>query len=91
MADLRIRRNMPYSSILGVERMSDVFTAQKGRDKVTAALEEERRLVCVAVTRARDELIISSPSHYRGKKSAVWRFILEAFLQRSMSGAEAMQ
>lgn len=83
--------NMPHSSIFDAERMDDVFTAHKGRDKVTAALEEERRLAYVAVTRARDELIISSPAYYRGKKTAVSRFILEAFPQRSMSGAGALQ
>jgi len=83
--------NMPHSSIFDPERMNDVFTGHEGRDKVIAALEEERRLAYVAVTRARDELIISSPAYYRGKKSAVSRFILEAFPQHSMSGERAQQ
>lgn len=44
-----------------------------------AALEEERRLAYVAVTRAREELIVSSPALLRGRKAAVSRFLLAAF------------
>ncbi|MFK4998363.1 3'-5' exonuclease [Bacillus sp. N9] len=32
------------------------------------AIEEERRLAYVAITRAKEELFISSPAFYRGKK-----------------------
>jgi len=83
--------NMPHSSIFDAERMNDVFTTLEGRDKVTAALEEERRLAYVAITRARDELIISSPAYYRGKKAAVSRFIQSAFPKRTMSDAGKQQ
>jgi len=75
--------NMPHSSIFDEERMNDVFAAHKGRDKVTAAVEEERRLAYVAITRAKEELIISSPAYHRGKKAAVSRFIMNAFPKRS--------
>jgi DNA helicase-2/ATP-dependent DNA helicase PcrA len=50
-----------------------------GAAKVNAALEEERRLAYVAVTRAQEELYISSPAHYRGKKADVSRFFAAAF------------
>jgi DNA helicase-2/ATP-dependent DNA helicase PcrA len=83
--------NMPHSSIFDAERMNDVFTTHEGRDKVTAALEEERRLAYVAITRAKEELIISSPAYYRGKKAAVSRFILSAFPKRTMSDAGKQQ
>lgn len=83
--------NMPHSSIFDAERMNDVFTAHEDRDKITAALEEERRLAYVAITRAKDELIISSPAYYRGKKAAVSRFILSAFPKRLLSDAETRQ
>ena len=83
--------NMPHSSIFDAERMNDVFTAHEARDKVTAALEEERRLAYVAITRAKDELIISSPAYHRGKKAAVSRFILSAFPKRTMSDAGKQQ
>ena len=47
--------------------------------ELAAALEEERRLAYVAVTRAREELFISSPAQHRGKKAEVSRFLLSAF------------
>ena len=71
--------SMPHSSVFEAGRINDIFVTQKGRNKITAALEEERRLVYVAITRAKDELIVSSPAYYRGKKKAVSRFILAAF------------
>ena len=78
---------MPHSSIFEAGRINDIFVTQKGRDKITAALEEERRLVYVAITRAKDELIVSSPAYYRGKKKAVSRFILAAFPKQIASNA----
>ena len=83
--------NMPHSSIFDAERMNDVFATHKGRDKVTAAMEEERRLAYVAITRAKEELIISSPAYHRGKKAAVSRFILSAFSKRLVSDAGTKQ
>ncbi|WP_010272936.1 UvrD-helicase domain-containing protein [Paenibacillus senegalensis] len=71
--------NMPHHSIFDAKQMNDVFRSLNGRDKVNAALEEERRLAYVAVTRAKEHLIISSPSYHRGKKQDVSRFILDAF------------
>jgi len=71
--------------------MNDIFASHEGRYKVTAALEEERRLAYVAITRAKEELIISSPAYYRGKKAAVSRFILAAFPKRTMSDASKQQ
>ncbi|MBB3110781.1 DNA helicase-2/ATP-dependent DNA helicase PcrA [Paenibacillus phyllosphaerae] len=73
--------SLPHSSSLDPERMKDSqlhlqgAVAQLGDD----ALEEERRLAYVAVTRAKEELVISSPAQYRRKKTAVSRFLLAAF------------
>ncbi|MFD0615951.1 UvrD-helicase domain-containing protein [Paenibacillus sp. GCM10027629] len=53
--------------------------AAGGMSTAAAALEEERRLAYVAVTRAQEELYISSPAHYRGKKADVSRFFAAAF------------
>ncbi|WP_242142354.1 MULTISPECIES: ATP-dependent helicase [unclassified Bacillus cereus group] len=39
------------------------------------ALEEERRLMYVAITRAKEELYISSPQFFRGKKLDISRFL----------------
>ena len=48
-------------------------------DRVTEtseALEEERRLLYVAITRAKEELYISSPQFFRGKKLDISRFYI---------------
>lgn len=54
-------------------------SAAAAASKADAALEEERRLAYVAVTRAQEELYISSPAHYRGKKAELSRFFAAAF------------
>lgn len=54
-----------------------------------AALEEERRLAYVAVTRAKEELFISSPARHRGKKAEVSRFMLAAFRSAARPQATA--
>ncbi|SDO72554.1 DNA helicase-2 / ATP-dependent DNA helicase PcrA [Paenibacillus sp. yr247] len=75
-----IEGNMPHSSALDAGHLNDVQMAGvAGRDKGPAALEEERRLAYVAVTRAKAELLISSPAYYRGKKAEPSRFLLSAF------------
>ncbi|WP_082562103.1 UvrD-helicase domain-containing protein [Paenibacillus sp. Root444D2] len=75
-----IEGNLPHSSALDAGHLDDVKMAGvTGRDKGTAALEEERRLAYVAVTRAKAELLISSPAFYRGKKAEPSRFLLSAF------------
>ncbi|WP_019914083.1 UvrD-helicase domain-containing protein [Paenibacillus sp. HW567] len=80
---------LPHSSALEGDRLKDRRTAttpSSGSSTVIvgnaaghAALEEERRLAYVAVTRAREELFISSPAKHRGKKAEVSRFMLSAF------------
>lgn len=75
-----IEGNMPHSSALDAGHLDDVKMAGVvARDKAAAALEEERRLAYVAVTRAKGELLISSPAFYRGKKAEPSRFLLSAF------------
>jgi DNA helicase-2/ATP-dependent DNA helicase PcrA len=57
-----------------------VIRPESGATKLSeAALEEERRLAYVAVTRAKERLFITSPLHYHGKPVAPSRFLLEAF------------
>ncbi|QKS69794.1 UvrD-helicase domain-containing protein [Paenalkalicoccus suaedae] len=70
---------LPHSSALEADKRSDLMIDGKGKQKVEHAIEEERRLLYVAVTRAMEELYISSPSYYRGKETDVSRFLLEAF------------
>lgn len=71
--------SLPHSSALDGGRMEDAYVAKSPAERAAAALEEERRLAYVAVTRAKEELYISSPAIYRGKKAAVSRFVLAAF------------
>lgn len=82
---------LPHSSALEEGRLKDRKPAKASVTVVSsaaaraaaeagiAALEEERRLAYVAVTRAREELFISSPARHRGKKAEVSRFMLSAF------------
>ncbi|MDQ0196843.1 UvrD-helicase domain-containing protein [Paenibacillus wynnii] len=71
---------LPHSSALEGDRLKDRKIAAPGSGASSlAALEEERRLAYVAVTRAKEELFISSPAQHRGKKADVSRFMLSAF------------
>ncbi|MEW9701139.1 UvrD-helicase domain-containing protein [Paenibacillus sp. SI8] len=82
-----IEGNMPHSSALDANHLDDVQMAGNSRrDKAGAALEEERRLAYVAVTRAKAELLISSPAYFRGKKAEPSRFLVSAFPGADASG-----
>ncbi|TXK81488.1 AAA family ATPase [Paenibacillus sp. N3.4] len=75
-----VEGNMPHSSALDAGHLEDVrIVAAAGQGKAPAALEEERRLAYVAVTRAKAELLISSPAFFRGKKAEPSRFLVSAF------------
>jgi DNA helicase II / ATP-dependent DNA helicase PcrA len=54
------------------------------------ALEEERRLAYVAITRAKEELTISSPDYFRGKKAQTSRFLLAAYPKPEQPRAAAV-
>lgn len=79
---------LPHSSALAADKLSDRIAAQSGEDTRSEALEEERRLAYVAVTRAQDELFISSPAVYHGKPAELSRFIRSAFRQEGETFAE---
>ncbi|WP_028612119.1 UvrD-helicase domain-containing protein [Paenibacillus harenae] len=71
---------LPHSSALAADKHNDRISIQTGEDTLADALEEERRLAYVAVTRAQDELYVSSPALYRGKPAELSRFIRSAFM-----------
>jgi DNA helicase II / ATP-dependent DNA helicase PcrA len=66
---------LPHQSSL--HETDDRISILSGEDKINEAIEEERRLMYVAVTRAKEELYISSLQTYRNKN--IGRFILEVF------------
>ncbi|WP_053374513.1 UvrD-helicase domain-containing protein [Paenibacillus sp. FJAT-27812] len=80
---------LPHSSALAADKHSDRTSIQTGDDALAEALEEERRLAYVAVTRAQEELYISSPALYRGKPAELSRFIRSAFMKEEESDSES--
>ncbi|MBM6619616.1 UvrD-helicase domain-containing protein [Bacillus sp. RD4P76] len=70
---------LPHITAIEAEKIEDAGPKQSAKEKIEMALEEERRLAYVGITRAMEELYILSPSFYRGKKVEVSRFLLEAF------------
>lgn len=70
---------LPHLSAIEADKFNDYHTGQAKTEKVSVAIEEERRLTYVAITRAQEELFISSPAFYRGKKTDVSRFILAPY------------
>ncbi|MMZ51633.1 putative ATP-dependent DNA helicase YjcD [compost metagenome] len=72
---------LPHSSALHSELPEDRRAGAAPTTAVDndAALEEERRLAYVAVTRAKELLYITSPASNHGKPAAVSRFLLEAY------------
>ncbi|WP_226086119.1 ATP-dependent helicase [Mesobacillus sp. S13] len=68
---------LPHQSSL--HETDDRISILSGEDKINEAIEEERRLMYVAVTRAKEELHISSLQTYRNKTIGISRFILEVF------------
>ncbi|NMO96364.1 UvrD-helicase domain-containing protein [Paenibacillus lemnae] len=70
---------LPHTSSLQAENRDDHHPLTSRQEKGSDALEEERRLAYVAVTRAKDELLISSPAYYRGRKMEVSRFLQSVF------------
>lgn len=73
---------LPHSSALTKEVPEDRKAAMSGKstqDVDEALLEEERRLAYVAVTRAKQQLFVTSPASQHGKPAPVSRFLLEAF------------
>ncbi|GGH85051.1 DNA helicase-2/ATP-dependent DNA helicase PcrA [Pullulanibacillus pueri] len=79
---------LPHSSAIDAEVLEDKRTQTHEKGKTMAAIEEERRLAYVAITRAMDELYISSPIYYRGKKTEVSRFILSPFVPEARQKEE---
>ncbi|MWV45722.1 AAA family ATPase [Paenibacillus sp. HJL G12] len=73
---------LPHRSALKDKPPEEMKAAAPGKaDQIVseAALEEERRLAYVAVTRAKEKLYVSSPAYYHGKPAAPSRFLMEAY------------
>ncbi|TLS39013.1 UvrD-helicase domain-containing protein [Pseudalkalibacillus caeni] len=69
---------LPHVSALNAMQDKEVVLKDK-TSLEKASMEEERRLCYVGVTRAKDELYISSPAFHLGKNAPVSRFLLQAF------------
>lgn len=74
---------MPHSIAVDPDEKPDFWLHKKTEERWREAVEEERRLAYVAVTRAKRELYISSPLYFRGRPTSPSPFLLEAFTGRS--------
>ncbi|MDM5314921.1 ATP-dependent helicase [Fictibacillus sp. b24] len=72
---------LPHASALSVNEQQDrtILLNISESELRNVALEEERRLAYVSVTRAQEELYLSSPKLYRNKEVDISSFLLEAF------------
>ncbi|CAM3898607.1 UvrD-helicase domain-containing protein [Lederbergia lenta] len=70
---------VPHITAIDMKKYEDVKLKATAEAEQLKLLEEERRLAYVAITRAKEELYISSPAFYRGNKIEVSRFIQHVF------------
>jgi DNA helicase-2/ATP-dependent DNA helicase PcrA len=70
---------LPHSIAIDPDEKPDFWIHKKHEEKQDEAMEEERRLAYVAITRAQRELYISSPQFFRGKPAEPSPFLREAF------------
>ncbi|GMK40010.1 DNA helicase [Paenibacillus sp. CCS19] len=69
---------MPHRSAIQPQQPKQTSSQEEIERDKEEALEEERRLMYVAVTRARERLYVSSPAFYHGQKAELSRFLAEA-------------
>ncbi|MFD1739566.1 ATP-dependent helicase [Bacillus salitolerans] len=71
---------LPHASAFSANDKQDRLIPEENKEQLEDnAFEEERRLAYVAVTRAQEELYLSSPQEYRNKTVDVSKFLLDAF------------
>jgi DNA helicase II / ATP-dependent DNA helicase PcrA len=78
-----IEGNLPHSSALNANKLEDKVSKDDSMKKEQSALEEERRLCYVAITRAKEKLFISSPAYYQGEARKCSRFIGDIFSKQT--------
>jgi DNA helicase II / ATP-dependent DNA helicase PcrA len=69
---------MPHRSAIQPQQPKQTSSQEELERDKEQAIEEERRLLYVAVTRARERLYVSSPAFYHGQKAELSRFLAEA-------------
>ncbi|WP_127530853.1 ATP-dependent helicase [Paenibacillus kobensis] len=69
---------MPHRSAVQPQQPKQTASRDELEREKEEALEEERRLLYVAVTRARERLYVSSPAFFHGQKADISRFLAEA-------------
>jgi len=80
---------MPHRSAIQPQQPKQTSSPEETEREKEEALEEERRLMYVAVTRARERLYVSSPAFYHGQKADLSRFLAEAGGVRPTASAAA--
>jgi DNA helicase II / ATP-dependent DNA helicase PcrA len=77
-----IENILPHKAALNADEQEDRIQSEKAKEqnisKSDEAIEEERRLCYVAITRAKESLYLSAPRKHHEKEANESRFILEA-------------
>jgi len=80
---------MPHRSAVQPQQPKQTASRDELERDKEEALEEERRLLYVAVTRARERLYVSSPAFFHGQKADISRFLAEAAGVRRAAAASS--
>lgn len=79
-----IENILPHKAALNADEQEDRIQSKKAKQekisKTEEAIEEERRLCYVAITRAKESLYLSAPMEHHNKEAEVSRFITESLV-----------
>lgn len=77
-----IENILPHKAALNADEQEDRVQSKKAKEKNVSkteeAIEEERRLCYVAITRAKESLYLSAPKYHHNKEADESRFIMES-------------
>ncbi|WP_121616577.1 ATP-dependent helicase [Virgibacillus halodenitrificans] len=86
-----IENILPHKAALNADEQEDRVQSKKAKQKKVSkteeAIEEERRLCYVAITRVKESLYLSAPKTHHNKAADESRFIIESLKTEDSNGA----